>query len=91
MAIPQLRSARKHLWLLLLLALLALTVQVYQEERASPGRIYGARVGVLGAIAFLLAHVADTYVKRRGLRWTLNGLALLCVGLLFWFRLKVAD
>ena len=86
MASQHLDSIRRHLWLLALLALLALSSYIYFEDGAN--RQAGATVGLAGTVALLLAHIAGRYTRAGPWRWLAYATAAASLGIAFWFRLR---
>ena len=73
---------RIDLQLLLLLALLAWGVYDFSVERTPTGA-----KSILFALGLLCARAAEAYVRARPVRWSLNGLALICISLVIWIRI----
>ena len=85
-----LQSARKHLWLFFLLALVGLSVSNYLDDWANPDPRVGPTIGLAGAVALLLAHIADRYSTAKSWRWSLNALAVVLFGVAIWIRARGA-
>ena len=86
MATQHLVPVRRHLWLLALLALLALSSYIYFEDGTH--RRAGSTVGLAGTVALLLAHIAERYTSSGLWRWCVYALAAVSLGIALWFRLR---